>query len=128
MRLLTHNTLRNNSAAAKGGGFPLRIEASKVVVQESSGDNVDEVEFTRGILGMLDWKALVEASEAVGLNSLPRELTEDMAKDSDFLRAVYHVLINVHVIEGKLTCPTSKREFAIQNGIIDFRLEEEECI
>lgn len=66
MRLLTHNTLKNNTAEAKGKGFPLRITASEVKVQESSGngalmmDNERRIAFVKGVLAMLDWPALVQ--------------------------------------------------------------------
>jgi hypothetical protein len=60
MRLLTHNALRNNSAAAKGRGFPLRIEATEVRVDD--GAEIDEraLLFVRRTLAMLDWPALVQ--------------------------------------------------------------------
>ena len=50
-----------------------------------------------------------------------------MANDPQFLQALYHVLMNVHVIRGMLTCPVSGREFPIKDGIPDMILEEEEC-
>jgi multifunctional methyltransferase subunit TRM112 len=50
-----------------------------------------------------------------------------MAKDDEFLRALYHILMNVHVIHGKLVCPQTGREFSVQDGIANFMLNEEEC-
>jgi multifunctional methyltransferase subunit TRM112 len=69
MRLLTHNALRNNSAAAKGKGFPLRIEATEVRVDD--GVEIDErsIFFIRRMLVMLDWPALVQVWAALGFNS-----------------------------------------------------------
>jgi hypothetical protein len=62
MRLLTHNTLRNNSAAANGKGFPLRIKAAEIRVDENKDDDDDEMQiaFVKGVLGMLDWSILVQ--------------------------------------------------------------------
>ena len=61
MRLLTHNTLQNNPAEAKGKGFPLRITASEVqVVEESSVNEASQVAFVQAQLPMLDWSALVQ--------------------------------------------------------------------
>lgn len=63
MRLLTHNTLRNNSAAAKGKGFPLKITATEIRVDEPNQDNDDrerEIAFAKKMLVMLDWSALVQ--------------------------------------------------------------------
>ena len=61
MRLLTHNTLRNNSAAAKGKGFPLRITAAEVKVDGNAAP-LDEqrAAFLKGIIPTLDWPALVQ--------------------------------------------------------------------
>jgi len=131
MRLLTHNTLRNNSNDAKGKGFPLQINAVEIRVDDSSevGSDPDkEVNFVKGVLGMLDWPVLTQAAAQMGLkNLLPPVLTEDMAENPDFLRALYHVLMNVHLVKGILKCPDTAREFAVTNGIVDFMLEEDEC-
>ena len=64
MRLLTHNTLRNNAADAKGKGFPLRITAAEVKVDEDVAP-LDErrAAFLKGIIPTLDWPALVQVSE-----------------------------------------------------------------
>lgn len=70
MRLLTHNTLRNNSANAKGKGFPLKITAVEVRVDDSSnggggggaGQQQQKIAFVKGILPVLDWNALVAVS------------------------------------------------------------------
>lgn len=60
MRLLTHNTLRNNAAAAKGKGFPLAITVSEVRVDDSSESVEDrDLVFVKNILPTLDWPALV---------------------------------------------------------------------
>ena len=73
MRLLTHNTLRNNSAAAKGKGFPLKITATEIRVDEPNQDNDDrerEIAFAKKMLVMLDWSALVQVRFSIGLEGL----------------------------------------------------------
>jgi hypothetical protein len=63
MRLLMHNTMRNNSADAKGKGFPLNITATEVKVDDSSGPVEDKhLAFVKGVLSTLDWPALVKVS------------------------------------------------------------------
>ena len=65
MRLLTHNTLRNNTAEASGGGFPLKITATEVRVDDSSDvgeDSEREIMFVKSVLEILDWPALVKVS------------------------------------------------------------------
>lgn len=131
MRLLTHNTLRNNSNDAKGKGYPLEINAVEIRVDDSSevGSDPDrEEKFVKGVLGMLDWSVLIQAAAQMGLkNLLPPVLTDEMAESPEFLRALYHVLMNVHLVRGLLKCPDTGREFPVTNGIIDFMLEEDEC-
>jgi multifunctional methyltransferase subunit TRM112 len=174
MRLLTHNTLKNNSAAAKGKGFPLRITASEVKVHEISGsnealmmDDERQVAFVKGVLSMLDWPALVQvrvidilgffywflfcshfwfiktttmmttlcifwwhflqAAKDLGIPTLPPILTQELAEDEQFLKALYHVLMNVHLIQGMLTCPVTGREFPVMDGIPNMMIQEDEC-
>eukprot|EP00591_Stephanopyxis_turris_P001325 CAMPEP_0195527604 /NCGR_PEP_ID=MMETSP0794_2-20130614/29408_1 /TAXON_ID=515487 /ORGANISM="Stephanopyxis turris, Strain CCMP 815" /LENGTH=125 /DNA_ID=CAMNT_0040658561 /DNA_START=165 /DNA_END=542 /DNA_ORIENTATION=+ len=121
--------MRNNSAAAKGKGFPLKITATEIRVDEGAGeeDKEREISFVKGILGMLEWNALVQAASSMGLTTLPAALTEELAADPEFLRALYHVLMNVHLVQGILTCPDTAKEFPVSNGIVNFMLEEDEC-
>mmetsp|Transcript_18710 Transcript_18710/g.22935 ORF Transcript_18710/g.22935 Transcript_18710/m.22935 type:complete len:136 (-) Transcript_18710:220-627(-) len=130
MRLLTHNTLRNNSAEANGKGYPLKISAVEVRVDDASEVGTDserEIAFVKGILDMLDWKILVKAAAELGLNTLPPTLNENLVNDDNFLRALYHVLMNVHLVKGMLTCPDTGREFPVTDGTVDFTMEEDEC-
>jgi multifunctional methyltransferase subunit TRM112 len=129
MRLLTHNTLRNNSENAKGKGFPLKITATEIRVDKPSLDAnpATQIQFCQGILGMLDWSALVVAASEMGLTTLPPILTSELAENDAFLQALYHILMNVHLINGMLTCPTTGREFPVTNGIPNMVLDEEEC-
>ena len=65
MRLLTHNALRNHAANAKGRGYPLKIVATEIRIddQEEKMHNPEqEIAFMKGILGMLDWSTLVSVS------------------------------------------------------------------
>lgn len=133
MRLLTHNMLRNNSSAADGKGFPLKITATEIRVDEasssssSSEEDERQVAMVKGLLDVLDWRALVQAASEMGLNTLPPQLSEKMAADPAFLQALYHVLMNVHLVKGWLTCPATGREFPVQNGTPNMMLEEDEC-
>ena len=95
--------------------------------EENLSTSKKEISFVKGILGMLDWNALVQAASQMGLSTLPPTLTEDLSKDENFLKALYQVLMNVHLIKGILTCPTTGKEFPVTDGIVDFMIEEEEC-
>eukprot|EP00518_Triparma_eleuthera_P003022 CAMPEP_0182456000 /NCGR_PEP_ID=MMETSP1319-20130603/1985_1 /TAXON_ID=172717 /ORGANISM="Bolidomonas pacifica, Strain RCC208" /LENGTH=117 /DNA_ID=CAMNT_0024654175 /DNA_START=186 /DNA_END=535 /DNA_ORIENTATION=- len=117
MKLLLHNVLRNNSKGVVEG-YPLRITASEVQVT----DNEYNEEFVRHMLPTLNWGVLVEAAKSVGITTLPSSLTPALSSDSSFLRALHHVLVNVHVVSGVLTCPETGKEFAISDGIANFML------
>jgi multifunctional methyltransferase subunit TRM112 len=135
MRLLTHNVMRNNASGASKTTSPPRITAvTKVRVDDSSLSSFDggddgrrEIEFARHILPVLDWDSLLHAARALGLSSLPPSVSTALAEDEGFLRALYHVLMNVHLIDGMLTCEITGREFPVTDGIVNMMLEEHEC-
>ena len=58
------------------------------------------------------------------ISTLPPTLTEDLANDTEFIRALYHVLMNVHLVRGILTCPVTGREFPVDNGVPNMVLDE----
>ena len=130
MRLLTHNSMRNNTKDANGKGYPLKITAVEVKVVDhpdamAVGDR--ELDFVRRLLPTLEWSALVQAASDLGINTLPPILTEELAQDPAFLGALYHILMNVHLEAGMLTCPVTGREFPVNDGVPNMILEEEEC-
>jgi multifunctional methyltransferase subunit TRM112 len=130
MRLITHNAMRSNTKLAKGQGFPLRITAVEVkVVENPEATHVGqkEIDFVRHMLPVLDWPALVQGASEMGISTLPPQLTQQLSQDPAFLQALYHILMNVHLVKGMLTCPASGREFPVQDGIPNMMLEEEEC-
>lgn len=132
MRLLTHNVMRNNTSAASQSTAPLRITATQVRVDDpAAGDDPDarrrEVEFAKHTLPVLNWEGLVQAAQSMGLDSLPPSVTPELAQDEEFLRALYHVLMNVHLVNGMLTCSETGREFPVTDGIANMMLEESEC-
>jgi multifunctional methyltransferase subunit TRM112 len=127
--------MRNNTAAASKSTAPLRITATQVRVDDShapAGPGAAdarrrEIDFARHTLPILDWEALLQGAQALGLQSLPPAVTPELARDEDFLRALYHVLMNVHLVNGVLTCAATGREFPVTDGIVNMMLEEEEC-
>ena len=130
MRLLTHNTMRNNSHEAKGKGFPLKITAVDVNVvdnPDAAATGAKEIDFVKRMLPILEWPALVQAAAEMGISTLPPTLTTDLAESEAFLQALYHILMNVHLMKGMLTCPVTGREFPVTDGIPNMMLEEEEC-
>ena len=77
MRLLTHNTMRNNSKEASGKGFPLRITAIEVKVidnPESGEVGTREIDFVKRFLPALEWSALVQVCSSSPFDSILREI------------------------------------------------------
>lgn len=130
MRLLTHNTMRNNSDEAKGKGFPLRITAAEVKVIDSPKTGAIEerdIDFVKRILPTLEWHALVQGASEMGISTLPPALTTELIESRPFLQALYHILMNVHLVRGILRCPVTGREFPVMDGIPNMMLSEAEC-
>ena len=122
--------MRNNSNEAKGKGFPLRITATEVKVIDNPDAGATEkrdIDFVKKMLPVLEWPALVQAASEMGISTLPPTLTTDLAESPAFLQALYHILMNVHLMRGMLTCPVTGREFPVIDGIPNMMLEEEEC-
>ena len=63
----------------------------------------------------------------MGIPTLPPALSEDLVSDSGFLRALYHVLMNVHLVQGMLTCPVTGREFPVTDGIPNMVINDADC-
>ena len=68
-----------------------------------------------------------QGASALGVNNVPPVLTEAMSNDDEFLAALYHILLNVHLVEGTLTCPTTGREFPVENEIPNMMIDDEDC-
>jgi len=123
--------MRNNTAEAKGKGFPLEISSAvdvQVIDNPKAGAVTGrDIDFVKRFIPTLDWPALVQASSQLGINTLPPRLTDDLIENEQFLRALYHILMNVHLIKGILKCPATGREFPVTDGIPNMMLEEDEC-
>ena len=63
----------------------------------------------------------------MGISTLPSVLTSDLAENADFCKALYHILMHVHLIQGMLTCPATGREFPVQDGIPNMMIDETEA-
>lgn len=123
MKLLTHNLL---SSPVKGvaNGFPLTIEATKVVTEETEFNP----DFVANLITdcKLEWAALRAAATSISAGDLPEELPDNATQNEDLLRLMHHVLLEVVVMEGALVCPESGRRFPINDGIPNMLLNEDE--
>ncbi|GLT44887.1 hypothetical protein SLA2020_187610 [Shorea laevis] len=123
MRLLTHNMLSSNIKGVTNG-FPLRIEAEKVVEKQVEINQ----DFLKSIFPKIEWKAFVDASRTLGYAELPEEAPEPSVLESDheFLGKFHHALLELHIEEGTLVCPETGRKFPINKGIPNMLLHEDE--
>jgi multifunctional methyltransferase subunit TRM112 len=108
-------------------GYPLRIEPSQVIIEDSPFDQ----DLVTGILPKLDYPAVVAALHQVvdKLDPKPAEIPGTLPEgeiDASTLEALYHVLFNIHVLEGNLICPDTGRKFPIKQGIPNMILHEDE--
>lgn len=55
------------------------------------------------------------------------QATEADLQDDEFLQKFHHALLEVHLEEGALICPETGRRFAVNNGIPNLLLNEDEC-
>ncbi|XP_047323287.1 multifunctional methyltransferase subunit TRM112 homolog A-like [Impatiens glandulifera] len=121
MRLLTHNMLSSNIKGVTNG-FPLKIEAVKVIEKE-----VDfNPDFLRNMFSKLEWKPLVDAARTMGYAELPEEVESSMLESDDFLRRLHRALLELHLEEGALICPETGRRFPVIKGIPNMLLNEDE--
>ena len=93
---------------------------TKVEVRQNSEF---DAEFLEHVLPTLEWDALVASASTVGV-TLPPALDDALRRDEAFLRALQHVLFDVHVIEGQLVCEESGQTFPIEEGRPNMMLDE----
>ena len=145
MRLLTHNFLQSNVKGTEKG-YPLLIEGTVVVVEESPMDKelllklIPKLDYAvlRGAVDQLISQESSSASQQgpLDLPQLPTTLPErttggtavsdDGLYDDELLAKLHTVLMDVHVMEGNLVCPDTGRKFPIKEGIPNMILHEDE--
>eukprot|EP00941_MAST-03F_sp_MAST-3F-sp1_P003013 g3013.t1 len=122
MRLFSHNLLKCNIRGVEEG-YPLKIEATEVEVQESEYNPY----FIKSVFPKLEWSALREAATALQVaDGLPEECTLEMLDNEEFSKRLHHILLEVIVVEGHLICPETGRRFPINGGIPNMLLREDE--
>ncbi|KAI0296736.1 Trm112p-domain-containing protein [Multifurca ochricompacta] len=120
VRLITHNLLACHAKGCTSNNFPLRFSNVKLALREADFNP----DFIRGFLPRIEWDALVQASREIGDTSLPPERPEML--DDDFLKQLHHVLLEIHVDEGSMTCPNCEHVYPISSGIPNMLLAEHE--
>ena len=83
-------------------------------------------------LHKLEYSAVVTALQDISemTDPKPPEIPTEAPVGEDIptatLEALYHVLFNIHIIEGNLICPDTGRKFPIKQGIPNMILHEDE--
>jgi multifunctional methyltransferase subunit TRM112 len=82
----------------------------------------------QSLLKKIQFTALKSAANNISIGTIDNiiELNEAIFEDEIFLKAVHHLLFEIHVIEGFLICPASGRRFPIVDGIPNMLLHEDE--
>jgi len=123
VRLITHNLLACHAKGCNANNFPLKFQNVQLEVREAEFN----ADFLRGFLPKLEWQALINTAKELGDTSLPIELpTGDQVLDEELLKALHHVLLEIHVEEGSMTCPNCGHLYPISNGIPNMLLAEHE--
>jgi len=113
--------LSSNIKGVKNG-FPLKIEAEKVVEKQ-----VDiNTDFLKNIFSKIEWKPFVDAAKTLGFSDLPEEADSSLLDSQDFLTKFHHALLQIHLEEGALLCPETGRRFPVNKGIPNMLLHEDE--
>ncbi|KAF9524200.1 hypothetical protein CPB83DRAFT_861608 [Crepidotus variabilis] len=120
VRLITHNLLACHAKDCNTNNFPLEFKDIQLEIREAEFNS----DFLKGFMPKLEWKALVDTARQLGDTSLPLEQPEMV--DDGFLKSLHHVLLEIHVEEGSMTCPNCKHVYPILNGIPNMLLAEHE--
>lgn len=84
-------------------------------------------EFINRLLPRLDWPTIRSAAETVGCaQDFPAEINLETSPDAELLQKIHHLLLEIDVIEGHLSCPETGRVFPISQGIPNMLLNEDE--
>jgi multifunctional methyltransferase subunit TRM112 len=134
MRLFTHNLLTCNvkacvatasrSSTISTSNFPLKIEIDEGGLKQEESEFRPEA--TARLLQKLDWSALREAAASLGVAELPPSPPQNPEADLGFLKSVHDLIMDIHIVEGRLVCPNCARAFPIKNGIPNMLLTDEE--
>ncbi|KDQ12106.1 hypothetical protein BOTBODRAFT_113423 [Botryobasidium botryosum FD-172 SS1] len=122
VRLITHNLLACHAKGCTTNNFPLAFRDVQLENREAEYNP----EFLKGFMPKIEWNALVSTARELGDVSLPAECPEPGTETDEFLHALHHVLMEIHVEEGSMVCPNCQHVYRISNGIPNMLLAEHE--
>ena len=122
----THDVKPRSRCSRTENGYPLVIEPTSVVVEDSSVD----LAMLKALLPKLQYSTIVQAAKQIAGHSeeintsLPDELPEVIP--DELFQQLYRLLFDIHVLEGHLICPDTGRKFPIKDGVPNMILHEDE--
>lgn len=127
MRLITHNLLKCNARGLEPSqGYPLRIDAERTEIIPAEYNE----ELVKNVIGKIDFPALRSAAANLSIGDAIHTMesfdVEAIQANEAFLKELHHLLFEVHVQDGVLTCPTTARKFPVKDGIPNMLLHEDE--
>ncbi|KAL7411148.1 hypothetical protein BDY24DRAFT_410288 [Mrakia frigida] len=123
MRLITHNILACHVKSCNANNFPLLLSNVEIEIREAEYNE----DFLKGFWPKIEWSALVDTAKTLGDTSLPEEAPDpSVAPPEAVLKALHHVLMEIHIEEGAMICPNCNHTYPISNGIPNMLLAEHE--
>jgi multifunctional methyltransferase subunit TRM112 len=78
------------------------------------------------MMGTVNYEALRAAAEQVGVHDLPKTVAAEELEDPDVIQKLHHAMLEVHLEEGALICPETRRRFPVSKGIANMLLNADE--
>ncbi|EGR34278.1 hypothetical protein IMG5_018160 [Ichthyophthirius multifiliis] len=122
MRLLSHNLLQCNAKNCTQNNFPLAIKVDKSQIIKCEYRK----EALQKLIPKLDWPALSCTVHDLGEKNFPDQFTQDLIENEDFMKQLHTIIMETHIITGKLVCPNCQRNYPIVNGIPNMILNDDE--
>ncbi|KAI8989548.1 hypothetical protein BDB01DRAFT_782294 [Pilobolus umbonatus] len=122
MRLITHNMLQCHVKNCNSNNYPLKFENAEIELIEAEFNP----DFLRNMLNKIDWNALTTTALQLGIKQLPAEIPADASTNESFLNLLHNVLLETHVLNGQMVCPSCSHVYKIRDGIPNMLLAEHE--
>lgn len=122
MKLLTTNFLTCAVKSCRGTAeaYPLQFDESELEVIEIPFNPL----FITNIMPRIEWPALLQVCAQLGNTSLPQEKPEEASEP--VLKSLHNVLLETHIVNGKMRCGRCGHVYPIHQGIANMLLAEHE--
>ncbi|SPO00685.1 probable Protein trm-112 [Cephalotrichum gorgonifer] len=123
MRVLNLNFLSCAVKACKvtNTSFPLHPKDAEL---EQDDEVVYKPEVLVSLLPRLDWVALRTTCTELGFPQLPEQAptAEELQADEKLMADLHRLLMETHIVGGRLVCGSCGHEYPIREGIANFLL------